>query len=282
MLPRAGILSPRPGPAPLADLAERLPLMARQRVRRRRRGRQALRAAEVLAVALFLGAAGAAVALGLGWLFTSPRFAVAAVEVRGVGRLSTPEILSAAGIAAGENLFRLDPERVAARLRQLPRVRRAHVVRSFPDRVTIVVEERVPFTLAQAGALVWLDEEGVSLGAEPRAVPVRLPVLTGLLPAEAAGGAPSDRARAGIALIRAMLRAGSPLAREVSEIDMSGADGPVLYTLDGVEVRLGGGDWGERLGRLEGVLAQIRSLGQPAEYVDLRFRDQVVFKPRSG
>jgi hypothetical protein len=34
------------------------------------------------------------------------------------------------------------------------------------------------------------------------------------------------------------------------------------------------------LGRLDGVLAQIRTLGEPVEYVDLRFRGQVVFKPR--
>jgi cell division septal protein FtsQ len=77
-----------------------------------------------------------------------------------------------------------------------------------------------------------------------------------------------------------MLRTGSPLTREISEIDMSGADGPVLYTVDGVEVRLGTAEWEDRLGRLDGVLARIRTLGEPVEYVDLRFRGQVVFKPR--
>jgi cell division septal protein FtsQ len=61
---------------------------------------------------------------------------------------------------------------------------------------------------------------------------------------------------------------------------MSGPDGPVLYTVDGVEVRLGTAEWEDRLGRLDGVLAQIRTLGEPVEYVDLRFRGQVVFKPR--
>ena len=31
----------------------------------------------------------------------------------------------------------------------------------------------------------------------------------------------------------------------------------MLYTVDGVEVRLGTEDWDERLARLEGVLAQV-------------------------
>jgi cell division septal protein FtsQ len=50
----------------------------------------------------------------------------------------------------------------------------------------------------------------------------------------------------------------------------------VLYTVDGVEVRLGSEEWEERLARLEGVLAQVTT--QDVQGVDLRFRDQVVLK----
>jgi cell division septal protein FtsQ len=48
--------------------------------------------------------------------------------------------------------------------------------------------------------------------------------------------------------------------------------------LDGVEVRLGSEDWDDRLGRLGGVLAQLRASGQRATSIDLRFRDQVVLR----
>ena len=50
----------------------------------------------------------------------------------------------------------------------------------------------------------------------------------------------------------------------------------MLYTVDGVEVRLGADEWDARLGRLEGVLAQVAT--QDVHGVDLRFRDQVVFE----
>jgi len=84
------------------------------------------------------------------------------------------------------------------------------------------------------------------------------------------GDAPALRA------IYSNLPAGSALVAEISEIDMSRRDGPVLYTVDGVEVRLGAGDWEERLARLEGVLGQVAT--QDVRTVDLRFRDQVVFQ----
>jgi hypothetical protein len=62
------------------------------------------------------------------------------------------------------------------------------------------------------------------------------------------------------------------------EVEVSRPEGPVLYMLDGVEVRLGSEDWDERLGRLGGVLAQLRASGQRATSIDLRFRDQVVLR----
>ena len=284
MLTRTGILSPRHAPGELGDMAERSPLITGQRVRhrlRRRVGRALAAALRLGRIILLLAGAAAVVAAAVQWLLTSPRFAVAVVEVQGTSRLSPAEVREAAAISPGENLFRLNSEEVVARLRQLGPVKRAEVIRSFPNRVTLVVEERVPFTLAQAGRLYWLDEDGVSLGPEPRAVTPRLPVITGIRPEETrSGGAAAEDARAAVSLIRSMLRTGSPLTREISEIHMSGADGPVLYTVDGIEVRLGTTDWEDRLGRLEGVLTQIRSLGEPMEYVDLRFRGQVVFKPR--
>jgi cell division septal protein FtsQ len=59
---------------------------------------------------------------------------------------------------------------------------------------------------------------------------------------------------------------------------MGSTDGPVLYTVTGVEVRLGAEDWEERLARLEGVLAQKTAREGAIRSVDLRFRDQVVLQ----
>jgi cell division protein FtsQ len=276
----SGLSSPRNRASVLADLGERSAFVHRQRVGRPRRPRASRRArlrrlAETLASgALILAAAGA----GGHWLLTTPRFAVASVQVRGASRMSPEQIVAAAAIPSGTNIFRLDTADVIGRVEALPEVRRADVVRELPDRVVISVEERRPFTLVHGGRLHWMDEEGRLLGASLAAVASPMPVISGLTADELASmrTAPGPKARTAIAVIRALLRSGNALTAEISEIDMSRREGPVLYTVDGVEVRLGSEDWEERLARLEGVLAQVAT--QDVRAIDLRFRDQVVFQ----
>ncbi len=280
---RSGILSPRQGPEVIGDLAERTLFVTGQRVRRQRRRGAARRSAR-WAWWLALGVAAAVVTGGLlvllDWLATSPRFAISQVEIQGLTGLREEDVRARAGIAPGQSLFMLDGEAVARRLERLPRIQRARVIRSLPNRVTLLIEERALFTLGvSAGRLYWVDEAGRVLGPEPRAVTPPLPVITGLALDEQAAGAPSSagRIQSAVTLLRTLLRTGSPLTARLSEIDVGRADdGPVLYTEDGVEVRLGS-EWSEeRLGRLEGVLAQFQSQQEPVQTVDLRFRDQVV------
>src|SRR4029453_10932316 len=257
----SGLISPRNRAAALADMGERSAFVAGQRVGRPRGPRPAWRArlrrllGAVLAT-IFTIMAGAA---GLHWILTTHRFAVASVEVRGVSRVAPDQILAVAAIPRGTNIFRLNTMGVIGRVESLPEIRRADVVRELPNRVVISVEERRPFTLVHGGRLHWMDEEGRLLGASASAVSSPLPVISGLTADELASmrTSPGPKARAAIAVIRALIRSGRGLTAEISEIDMSRREGPVLYTIDGVEVRLGNEDWEERLQRLEGVLAQV-------------------------
>jgi cell division septal protein FtsQ len=275
------LLSPRTPRRALADFGERSAFMARQHVGRARRApfraARLLRQAGVAAVVVLILAGLAAAAA---WLVTSPRFAVKHVEVRGAQQLSAERIIEAARIPPGRSVFLLDPRRIAQAVETLPEVQRADVIRELPDRVTLIVEERRPFTLVHAGRLHWIDESGRVLGREAHAVTPPAPVISGLSEAELLSlkGEPAGKAQDAIRLIRALLRSGSALAGEISEIDVSHADGPVLYTVGGIEVRLGAEEWDERLARLETVLGQKAAREGGIRAVDLRFRDQVVLQ----
>ena len=276
-----GLLTPRRAPSPLTDLGELPTPVARQRVgsiRRRRTARSRVKWRRVAGWSAAILVLAVATGVGTRWLEMSPLFVVKSVEVRGASRLAAERIVSVAAISSGTPLWRVDPNAVVARLETLPEIRRADVIRELPDRVTILVEERRPFTLVHAGRLHWLDEDGRVLGEEREAVPPPVPVISGLTEDELLSmrTSPSARTRAAISLIRTLLRSGSTLASEISEIDMSRREGPVLYTVDGVEVRLGQEGWDERLARLEGVLAQIAS--DDVSAIDLRFRDQVILR----
>ena len=277
----SGLGSPRSRAARVSDLGERSAFVASQRVGKdRRRARRRARLRRLLPLLVLNAAAWFAVVVFSHWLLTTPRFSVATVDVRGASRVPPARILAAAAVEPGTSLFRLDPRAIAGRVAAIPEIRRADVVREFPDRVVISVEERRPFTLVHSGRLHWLDEEGRLLGASPEAVVPQVPVVSGLSDDEVASmrSAPSPKALAAIALIRVLLRTGSALAAEISEIDMSRKDGPVLYTVDGVEVRLGTEEWEEQLARLEGVLTQVAD--QDVRAVDLRFRDQIILQRR--
>jgi cell division septal protein FtsQ len=125
-----------------------------------------------------------------------------------------------------------------------------------------------------------VDEDGRLVGEARRAVASAVPLITGLNDEELATmrTAPAAKARGAIALIQSLLRSGSALIEEIAEIDVSRPEGPVLQTMDGVEVRLGTEDWNDRLARLEGVLAQVARDDVRVSVVDLRFRDQVVLR----
>lgn len=282
---RGAVLSPRRLPGELPDLASRGRLIAGQRVSAHRRRRPVARCARAVVrhtvAMLVVLAVVAAGVLGVGWCLRSPRFAVTDVDVIGQSRLTREEIEAAAGITPGTNLFTLDTGAIVARLEALPLIRRADAVKRLPNHVILSVEERRPFTLVHAGKLHWIDERGTDLGPEARAVPLAAPVLSGLS-ADDLGRSdsdPSERVALGISLLRLLWRFDASLLRQISEIDLSRVEGPVLYTVDGVEVRLGKDDWEARLGRLQGVLAQLTASGEAVTSIDLRFRDQVVFKP---
>jgi cell division protein FtsQ len=215
-----------------------------------------------------------------GWLLSSERFAVKSVDVRGAQQLTADRILEAAQIPPGRSLFLLDPRKIARGVEALPEVEHAEVIRELPDRVTVVVRERRPFTLVHAGRLHWIDESGHLLGREAQAVTPPAPIISGLTEAELLSmkAAPTGKARDAIRLIRSLLRSGSALAAEISEIDVASTDGPVLYTVGGIEVRLGADEWDERLARLEAVLGQKAAREGGIRMVDLRFRDQVVLQ----
>lgn len=279
------LLSPRTQGRPLGDFGERSAFVARQQlgVPRRSRGgsrRSWRRAMRWVLLAVVIAALLAGVAAFAGWLLTSPRFAVQHVEVRGAQHLTAERIVEAARIPEGRSLFLLDPRRIARAVETLPEVHHVEVVRELPNRVTLIVEERRPFTLVHAGRLHWIDESGHVLGRELQAVTPPAPVISGLSEAEllSLNGAPSGKAHDAIRLIRALLRSGSSLAGEISEINVGSTDGPVLYTVSGIEVRLGAEEWDERLARLEVVLAQKAAREGSIRAVDLRFRDQVVLQ----
>ncbi|MCA1633593.1 MAG: FtsQ-type POTRA domain-containing protein [Acidobacteria bacterium] len=94
-------------------------------------------------------------------------FQVRTVDVQGAARASRDEIKAAVLRSSSKGVWQADLERISERLRALPWVRTAVVSRVLPSGLRVRVTERTPAVIARTGDghLVWVDEEGVVLGA---------------------------------------------------------------------------------------------------------------------
>lgn len=275
------LTGPRARPAPSTDLASRARLIAHQRHRGRFGGRSLRRLLPVLAVGLTVMGLAVAGRVAADWIRRTPLLATRTVEIAGARRLDEGVVRAAAGIELGTNLFAFDVEAAEERVASLPGVRRAHVVRHLPGRVTVLVEEREPYALVNANGLHWVDAEGYLVSTDARPGASGLPILTGIGAPAPGAVAPAESLRAGLSLLHVLQRTSGRLATRVSEVDLGRPHGPVLYLTDGVEVRLGSDAWGDRLARLDGVLGELDARGERVASIDLRFRDQVVLTPRT-
>ena len=235
-------------------------------------------------------AALAALTFGLRGAQSTPMpspFRVEVLEVRGLRLLHGDMILAASGIKAGAELFDIDPDRLAARLRRLVWVREARVVRRPPDRLIVHLEER--------RRTAWVDWRGVQYGLDPEGVllpPERLPAesiedldLPVLRVRSLVAG---DTVRAGrvvtdstALLLLTWLREASEqapdLTSEISQLtDFDGFSLGMRLVADGLEVRVPPDRVGERMAVLREVLERVyREVLNPS-YVDLRFAGQAV------
>jgi cell division protein FtsQ len=125
-------------------------------------------------------------------LYTNPRYVLNKIEIEPRGHFTEHAIRQAAGLEPGQNLWTLNLRQITRDLEKLPYVSSAKVERHFPDKVSILIRERVP-VVKIVGLNIdlgtretfYLDRDGVVLKPrEDEAAPL-LPEIIGLTDAEA-------------------------------------------------------------------------------------------------
>lgn len=231
-----------------------------------------------LGFGLFVAAHGAATAVE-----HSDALALHAIDVDGASRLSEAELRSALALSVGANLVKLDPAALAARVAAHPWVREATVRVDLPNhRVLLTVVERHADLILAGSPVHLVDGEGVAFKELGPGDPLDLAVLTGL-PDDAALHA-QDLVREAARGARELLGAldhGRLFGRDdVAEIRWDGDDGYTIVTRDGLPIRVGRSEFGERLRRLERALASGKLPLSAVASVDVSLRDRMVVRPR--
>ena len=239
-----------------------------------------------------------------GWVETmsqmqgAQRFALVALEVRGIRMLDGDEVLKASGLSVGDNIFAVDLDSVAVRLaKSLVWVRSVRVERKPPDRLVMWIDERRRHAWVEIDDRMFgVDEDGVllpeqALSSETSA-DLDLPVIKDLQLEEwkrtkadvaqtiTAGEAVADSTLGAILGWWGLARQRDVgFSSQISELRPFGKDAlSVILAGDDLEIRLPiqGQDLGEQLHVLTTVLPTVyRDIANPV-YVDLRFVNQLV------
>lgn len=211
-------------------------------------------------------------------LLQSPLFLIKKIDVRGNSLLTSGELAGISGIETGVNIFKADLKKSEERVKTLPLVKDTDITRHYPGTVVITVHERIPVAMVTAdGNFVELDNAGYYL-RQGKVSAAGLPVITGV-PVQSAGpGRPVEGK--GLATALGVVESiPAELCAVLSEVHMAGNGSVVLYTLDGVECRLGlPKELGTKGDYILQVLENLRKQNARIEYVDFSIISSPVVK----
>jgi len=213
----------------------------------------------------------AALAL-LGVKLLSREFHVREILVSGNYHLDRNDIIEAAGIRKGDSLFDVPLDHVEERLRKNTWIRTTALRKQYPGTVVIRVDEAVPKALLSVKKKLYLlAEDGKILERIRGEVTPFLPVIKDIRPAN------QKEIAEAIRLVDSLSKKNILADRESIEIGLEAYG--LTMNIDGEFIKVGYGNYAEKLERWIELEPEIRKKGVPIKYVDLRFKDSVIVKP---
>jgi cell division septal protein FtsQ len=168
------------------------------------------------------------------FFFDNPDYRLSTIEVQTDGTLQRDQILKAAGVREGLNIFSVNLAQVHDRLQQLPQVDEVQVERKMPNAIDIHVTERKPIawitsekTVANpfvSDAAFLIDARGI-LMKEKKLLPeyLALPLIAGCSSEALVAGKVVDsfEAKAALELLRLTTTSFMQTRFQILEIDVS-------------------------------------------------------------
>jgi len=194
------------------------------------------------------------------------------IQISGNYHLSKADVIKNLNINRETSLLTLELNIVEARLRSNPWIKEVSLRKQMPDALMIRIKEADPKALLYLnGSAFLVEEEGNMLEEVINEGAAFLPVIR----SESA-----EKNKKGILealqLIDALDKKGILSSRESVEIRLN-SYGPDMI-VDGVTIKVGFGNYMEKLARWEELEPEVSKLGLTS-YIDLRFRDRVIVKP---
>jgi cell division protein FtsQ len=194
-------------------------------------------------------------------------FPIAAVTISGEARLREGEILAATGIDARNSLLFLDAAGVRRRLLELPLVKSARVLKLYPDRLVIAIEEREPAALWQHdGKIKVVAADGTAIDELTDGRFLGLPFVVG------------EGADKRLAQFGALLKQLGDLSQRLKAGVFVAERRWSLIMTNGVEVKLPERDPGAAIETLLRLQREARILDKDIMSIDLRLPQRITIR----
>ena len=200
-------------------------------------------------------------------------FRVRSVVITGNEHLTDDELKTMAGLGADENLITLSGRKISLKMMESPWMRSVAVRKEFPDRLLININEAEPFALLDMkGKLFIVDDRGTLL-EELRDIAVPFLPIISSNPYQEKGAF-----QEAIILAKAIKNTGLLSGKDHIEI-ISHKPQEMSVNIDGIVVKVGEGEYEDKLARLADIEEEIKSRNIPVDYIDLRFANRVLVSP---
>lgn len=210
-----------------------------------------------------------------------PRFALREIQVDGCSRSSAADVLAAAALPQGSNIWLLDTGSAVTRIGSLPWTKSASISRAWPNRVSVTVVERRPaarLDLSSAGsaeepsagrALLDAQMHVLAVGPDdPRDAGLPEMNVSGLSATSVSAGA--DLSKTDAAVAYSAFRALQAAGLTVRSVDIGSATGIGVETADHLHVLFGAPDGLAQKVQLYRLIAVKIESPRNVAYVDLR------------
>jgi cell division protein FtsQ len=219
------------------------------------------------------------------YILEDPFFQVREVEVDGYRSLKKETLLSLAPMDEMSNIFTVSLKGVAKRMESHPWIQDVMVRKVFPNKISIRIKERRPLAILQLEKLYYIDTQGVIFSPADDRDGYNYPMLTGLTRL-ALDREPAESKRLitkALELLNLVEKEKVPPLTDISEIHMEKSFGICCFTQgEGLEVRMGWEDFGEKLRRLSIIWSDLRKKGRAAVSIDCSDLKRMVVKKISG
>jgi cell division protein FtsQ len=213
-----------------------------------------------------------------------PLFSIREISIAGGDQVFKEDLRVAMGLKEGINIWKISPPKLKESILQLPRISNVEVERVLPDKLLITVEEKYPVAMMPYhDYFLELADDGFIIGIK-NDYKGELPLLNGMPYGKMdLGSRVTDFSRGEIIGVFLEALYAMP-ALPVAEINVENPQQIIIYTREGMEVRLGNKNHLEdKLKVLEKIyyrllLLEDNNLENKAGYLDLRTAEAPVFK----